>query len=219
MPDTLTAPTGLRFLKAEAIARAEIHTEPFRHIACEGVLSHEDAAAIRRDFPQTKTVGFLASQDLAREGAYAQLLDDLESHELAAILSEKLDLDLTKAGRLITVRRWSRKSDGRIHTDSERKISTFLVYLNETWDVAEGGAFRVLRGEKDFEDYVREVPPTEGYAVGFKRADNSWHGHLPFEGERLVVQLTYLVDTDAADRKRRNAGVQGFVKKLFERVG
>jgi SM-20-related protein len=219
MPDTLTAPAGLRLLKADAIARAVIQTEPYRHIACEGVLAHEDAVAIRRDFPQTKAVGFLAAEDLSREGAYAQLLDDLESHELAALLSEKLDLDLTKAGRLITVRRWSRKSDGRIHTDSERKISTFLVYLNETWDVAEGGAFRVLKGERNFEDFVREVPPTEGHAVGFKRAGNSWHGHLPFEGERLVVQLTYLVDAAAADRKRHNAGVQGFVKKLFERVG
>lgn len=219
MADTLTTGAGLRLLNAEAVANGAVFTEPFRHIVCEGVLSHDAAAAIRRDFPQTKTIGFLASDDLSREGAYAQLLDDLESPELAAILSEKLDLDLTKAGRLITVRRWSRKSDGRIHTDSERKISTFLVYLNESWDVAEGGAFRVLRGDKDFEDYVREVPPTEGHAVGFKRADNSWHGHLPFEGERLVVQLTYLIDSDAADRKRRNAGVQGFVKKLFERVG
>jgi SM-20-related protein len=218
--DTLTAPRGgLRLLNLDAVKNGRVSDDPYRHIICEGVLSGDDAAAIRRDFPQTTSVGFLNSTDLSREGAYAQLLDDLESPELAAVLSEKLDMDLSKAGRLITVRRWSRKSDGRIHTDSERKISTFLVYLNETWDAADSGAFRVLRNDKDFEDYVAEVPPIQGNAVGFKRADHSWHGHKPFEGERLVVQLTYLQSAEAAEHKRRAAGFQGLMKKLFERVG
>ena len=219
MADTATAPAKLQVLNAAAVAAGAVHTEPFRYITCQNVLTPENAAAIRRDFPQTSSVGFLNSTDLAREGAYAQLLDDLESPELAAILSEKLDMDLSKAGRLITVRRWSRKTDGRIHTDSERKISTFLVYLNETWSAADSGAFRVLRNDHDFEDYVEEIPPIQGNAVGFKRADNSWHGHKPFEGERLVVQLTYVQSAEAAEHKRRAAGFQGFVKKLFERVG
>ena len=218
--DTTTAPrTGLKLLNLDAVNSGRVSDDPYRHIICENVLTPENAAAIRADFPQTTSVGFLNSTDLTRDGAYAALLDDLESPELAAVLSEKLQLDLSKAGRLITVRRWSRKSDGRIHTDSERKISTFLVYLNETWTAADSGAFRVLRGEKDFEDYVAEVPPIQGNAVGFKRAAHSWHGHKPFEGERLVVQLTYLQSAEAADHKRRAAGFQGFMKKLFERVG
>jgi hypothetical protein len=218
--DTTTAPrTGLKLLNLDAVNSGRVSDDPYRHIICENVLTPENAAAIRADFPQTTSVGFLNSTDLTRDGAYAALLDDLESPELAAVLSEKLQLDLSKAGRLITVRRWSRKTDGRIHTDSERKISTFLVYLNETWTAADSGAFRVLRGEKDFEDYVAEVPPIQGNAVGFKRAAHSWHGHKPFEGERLVVQLTYLQSAEAADHKRRAAGFQGFMKKLFERVG
>ena len=216
MADTVTQ-SRLHVLNGEAIASAEVRTDPYRHIVCEGVLTPQAAADIRRDFPQTTSAGFLNSTDLSREGAYSQLLDDLESPELAAILSEKLDLDLSKAGRLITVRRWSRKSDGRIHTDSERKISTFLVYLNETWDAKEGGAFRVLRSSDDFEDYAAEVPPTQGQAVGFKRAEHSWHGHKPYEGERLVVQLTYLQSAAAAEAKRRNAGLQGFLKVFFDR--
>src|SRR5262249_7715231 len=162
---------------------------------------------------------FLAAADLERKGAYANLLDDLESETLAAILSEKLALPLDPKANLITVRRWSRKSDGRIHTDSERKIATVLIYLNETWNAAEGGAIRVLRSEHDFADYAREVPPVQGNAFGFRRADDSWHGHLPFEGERLVVQLTYLQSAEAAQHKRRAAGIQGMMKKLFERVG
>jgi len=220
MADTLTSPaTKMRVLSADAVRNGKLATEPYRYVVCEGVLTADAAANIRRDFPQTSSVGFLNSTDLSREGAYAELLDDLESAELASILSEKLDLDLSKAGRLITVRRWSRKTDGRIHTDSQRKISTFLVYLNETWSAADSGAFRVLKNDHDFEDYVTEVPPIQGNAVGFKRADHSWHGHKPFEGERLVVQLTYLQDAEAAEHKRRAAGFQGFMKKLFERVG
>lgn len=219
--DTLTtAPrVGLKLLSLDAIKAGRVSTEPYRHVICKGVLTPQNAAAIRRDFPHTTSAGFLNATDLAREGAYAALLDDLESPALAAALSEKLDLDLSRAGRLITVRRWSRKSDGRIHTDSKRKLSTFLVYLNKSWNSAEGGAFRVLRSGKSFEDYVAEVPPIQGHAVGFKRADHSWHGHKPFEGERLVVQLTYLQSPEAAEHKRRAAGFQGLMKKLFERVG
>src|SRR5262245_40220738 len=216
--DTVTAPrAGLKLLNLDAVKAGAVSTEPYRYVICEGVLSAEDAGAIRRDFPQTSSVGFLNSTDLSRDGAYAELLDDLESAELAAILSEKLDLDLSKAGRLITVRRWSRKSDGRIHTDSLRKISTFLLYLNESWDAADSGAFRVRRNDHDFEDYAAEVPPTQGHAVGFKRADHSWHGHKPYEGERLVVQLTYLQSAEAAEAKARNAGLQGFLKTFFDR--
>jgi SM-20-related protein len=213
------APSALKMLSAAAFARAPIADAPYRHFVAEGVLTPEAAQAIRADFPETRSPGFLAAADLDRKGAYAALLDDLESDELAAILSEKLDIDLEGRGRLITVRRWSRKGDGRIHTDSERKIATVLIYLNQSWNVSEGGAIRVLRSEHDFEDYAREVPPVEGNAFGFRRAPDSWHGHKPFEGERLVVQLTYLQDAEAAAHKRRSAGFQGLMKKLFERTG
>ena len=80
------------------------------------------------------------------------------------------------------------------------------------------GAIRVLRSGTDFADYEKEVPPIEGNVFAFRRGDNSWHGHLPFKGERLVVQLTYLISAEAAGRKRRNAGVQGMLKRLFERA-
>jgi hypothetical protein len=93
-----------------------------------------------------------------------------------------------------------------------------LLCLNETW-TAPGGASRVLRSNKSFDDYVREAPPVAGAAFGFKRRDRSWHGHLPFAGERLVVQLTYLESAAAAEHKRRAARFQGLMKKLFERVG
>lgn len=201
-----------------ALKAGEVFDDPFRHFTASGVLSPEAAAQIRADFPQTSSVGFLSSEDLAREGAYAKLLDDLESQEMAAILSDKLGINLVDKPRMITVRRWSRSGDGRAHTDSDSKIATFLTYLNETWKPEEGGAIRALRSGTNMEDYAREIAPVQGQVFGFRRAENSWHGHPPFAGERLVVQLTFLQSAEAAGRKRRNAGVQGMFKKLFERV-
>jgi len=208
---------NLRTLNISALERAVPTDDPYRHIVAEGVLSPQSAAAIRADFPETTSVGFLAAEDLPRRGAYDDLLHDLESEDLARLLTRKLGLQLEGKPRLITVRRWSRPSDGRIHTDSESKIATLLVYLNQRWD-SDGGAIRVLRSGKDFNDCVREVPPVEGNVFAFRRSDASWHGHLPFKGERLVVQLTYLISAEAAGRKRRNAGVQGMLKRIFERA-
>lgn len=211
------APTNFRTLNVHALEQAEPVDEPYRHIVGEGVLSPMTAAAIRADFPQTTSAGFLAAEDLPRRGAYDDLLHDLESEDLARLLTGKLDLQLEGRPRLITVRRWSRLKDGRIHTDSESKIATMLVYLNERWD-RRGGAIRVLRSGSDFGNCAREVPPLEGNVFAFRRSDTSWHGHLPFKGERLVVQLTYLVSAEAAGRKRRNAGVQSILKRIFERA-
>lgn len=72
------------------------------------------------------------------------------SPQLADILSEKLNLDLTDKPRMITVRRISKKGDGRIHNDGKAKISTMLIYLNDDWDNADGGAIRALNGDTNW---------------------------------------------------------------------
>ena len=70
------------------------------------------------------------------------------------------------------------KKDGSIHTDSKTKIITVLLYLNEAWDAA-GGRLRLLRSGTDLENYVAELPPSNGTLLIFRRSDNSWHGHKP----------------------------------------
>lgn len=43
-----------------------------------------------------------------------------------------------------------------------------------------------------------------GTLVAFARADDSWHGHLPFEGERRVLlQVAWLASEDELLRKQR----------------
>ena len=83
---------------------------------------------------------------------------------------------------------------GSIHTDGPSKVLTLLVYMNDAWDAPAAGRLRVLYDGKNYEPFAVEVPPTMGTMFAFLRADNSWHGHEPFEGERRVVQVAWLKD-------------------------
>jgi hypothetical protein len=49
----------------------------------------------------------------------------------------------------------------------------------------------------------------------FKRADNSFHGHLPFEGERRVIQVAWLTSEEETLRKTQRGKVSRLFKKLF----
>ncbi len=92
---------------------------------------------------------------------------------------------------MITVRGHCARRDGRIHTDSTDKIVTCLLYLNDSW-AEDGGRLRLLRNGHDIDDDITEMPPNGGTFVAFRRSDNSWHGHLPFEGPRRYVMFNWV---------------------------
>jgi SM-20-related protein len=98
------------------------------------------------------------------------------------------------------VRGKSDGKDGRIHTDSESKIITLLLYLNPVWNLAEG-RLRLLRGPTDIEDYVREVTPLAGTMLAFRRSDRSFHGHRPHLGERRMLQLNWVTESAVVRRE------------------
>lgn len=198
----------------EAMARGEYRTSPFRYMTATGTLSREDAAAVRRDYPPITKSGYHPLAQFEAKGAFAELIRDLQSPRLAEILSEKLDLDLEDKPRMITVRKLSKEGDGRIHNDSASKIATMLIYLNDSWNNAEGGAIRALNGPDSMDDFADEVAPVAGNVFAFARSETSWHGHPPFAGERYVVQTTFLISQEALDRKENRGGLQLFMKKL-----
>ncbi|MBI1365531.1 MAG: 2OG-Fe(II) oxygenase [Alphaproteobacteria bacterium] len=198
----------------EAMARGEYRTSPFRYMTATGTLSREDAAAVRRDYPHITKSGYHPLAQFEAKGAFAELIRDLQSPRLAEILSEKLDLDLEDKPRMITVRKLSKEGDGRIHNDSASKIATMLIYLNDSWNNAEGGAIRALNGPDSIDDFADEVAPVAGNVFAFARSETSWHGHPPFAGERYVVQTTFLISQEALDRKENRGGLQLFMKKL-----
>lgn len=205
-------------LNLDALKAARTRTEPFTYIAAGGALTREDAAKVRRDYPRITKTGYLPLSRLECRGGFAELIDDLQSEELAEVLSDKLHIDLVGKPRMITVRKLSKLGDGRIHNDSVSKICTMLVYLNESWDRSEGGAIRALNGDADMDDYAEEVEPLAGNVFAFARSETSWHGHPPFAGERYVIQTTFLTSQEELDRKENRGGLQMKLKQLFERL-
>lgn len=203
-------------LRLEPLASAAALRDPYPHVIASGLLRKEDAPALARDFPAIEKPGFFPLSLLKRQGAFDALLRDLEGPELAAILTEKLGIELRDKPRMITIRKWSAAKDGRIHNDGEAKIATALLYLNEGWPEGEdGGRFRVLRSDKSFDDTASEVPPVYGTFVAFRRTGNSWHGHKPFAGERRVVQTTWLRSWEDLARKEKRGRMSHFLKRFF----
>lgn len=203
-------------LQFAAIEQAQPKYDPYPHLLASDALLRTDAEAIKRDFPDLKKNGYLPLSLLERKGAFATLLHDLEGPELAAILSDKLGLELRDKPRMITVRKWSAGNDGRIHNDSEAKIATSLLYLNETWPEGDGGRLRVLRSETSFDDTAAEVPPVYGSFFAFARTENSWHGHKPYTGERRVIQITWLRSWEDYERKEKRGKFAFLLKKLLK---
>lgn len=202
-------------LDFDRLAAAETQREPYTFFCTDGAISAQAAADIRRDYPSIDRPGYLPLSKLTQTGAFKQIVEDLQSERLAEVLSDRLEIDLEDRPRMITVRRLSQLSDGPIHNDSKSKLLTMLLYLNAEWNGTSDGCIRVLNGPDDFDDYTMEVPPLAGTVFAFKRSDTSWHGHLPFAGERYVIQTTFLTSQDELDRKENRGGLQYFLKKLL----
>jgi len=201
-------------LNFENLRKGTVKTSPFTYLIVDKCLSDADGEAVRQDYPNIRKSGYWPLTKLNVEGKFAALIDDLKSPLFADILSEKLGLELRDKPRMITIRKHSKHGDGRIHNDSVSKIATCLIYLNAEWDTSHGGAIRALNGQTDMNDFADEIDPLTGNVFAFARSETSWHGHPSFEGERYVIQTTFLIDEEALARKENRGGLQMIIKKL-----
>ena len=64
---------------------------------------------------------------------------------------------------IFTVRGKCRLKDGKIHTDTESKIITVLLYMNPAWENQEG-KLRILRSRTNIDDVAAEISPVVGSA-------------------------------------------------------
>src|SRR6266516_2011809 len=110
----------------------------------------------------------------------------MRSDEFRQAFEEKFNVDLMNRPDMITVRGRCSEKDGKIHTDSETKIITILIYMNPAWE-SSGGRLRLLRSGTNLDYVFQEVPPTEGTLLAFSRSSNSWHGHTPFSGPSRAI--------------------------------
>jgi hypothetical protein len=205
----------LSYIDLDAFKRARAEAQPFSHFTGEGALRPDRIDDLERDFPKLQHAGYLTLEEVKPEGTFKAFLEELQSDEMAGAASQLLGFDLRPRPRLVTIMRQCPKRAGRIHTDGKSKLATMLIYFNRVWPAGAAGTVRVLRDEHDFNSTVAEVPPLMGNFLGFLRADNSWHGHLPFEGERKVVQITWLESEADVERKKRDNALAQTLKGFF----
>jgi Rps23 Pro-64 3,4-dihydroxylase Tpa1-like proline 4-hydroxylase len=168
-----------------------LQREPFDYMVAEGVISPENLEGLNRDYPEIDKPANYSPEALTYGPSFQQLLDELDDPEFERHVAEKFGVDLTGAIKTITVRKFSEPSDGNIHTDHWSKIITLLVYFNPEW-TQEGGKLRFMRSANDIEDYAAEVPPLGGTVLAFRRSNRSFHGYKPFDGERRMVQMSWV---------------------------
>ncbi|MAI49678.1 MAG: hypothetical protein CMM16_03815 [Rhodospirillaceae bacterium] len=200
-------------LDTDALANTPRESDPYNYVIVPGFVRANALPAIHETYPEINQPGSFPHQSLEYGPAFSALLDELQGPEMRAAIEKVFDVDLTGRPTTITVRSRCQLKDGRIHQDSTEKIITVLIYMNPAWEET-GGQLRVLRSGKNLEDYAAEVPPVEGTLLAFQRSNISHHGHKPFEGQRRVLQLNWVLTDKFAKRERRRHAISAFFKRL-----
>ncbi len=196
----------------DALARAPLAREPFTYTVAPDLVSPAAAAEIRADFPVIADSGLLPVEATRGGPSFKEFLNEIGGPDFARALGEKFGVDLMHRSKMITVRGRCAAKDGRIHTDSRAKFVTVLFYFNEPWE-AQGGRLRILRSATDLNDAIAEVPPEAGTMIAFRRSDNSFHGHEPYEGVRRYVMMNWMTSDLAASRELMRHRLSAKVKQ------
>src|SRR3954447_19115525 len=204
-------------LDIEAFRATPLQHNPFEHMIVPRFVRPKALQRINADYPSIAERGSFPVSRVAYGPAFQSLLDELESDEFRAAFEEKFGLDLAGRPTTTTVRGRCGSGDGKIHTDSKSKIITVLIYMNSAWEKP-WGRLRLLRSGNDLNDYLAEVPPVEGSMIAFKRAENSWHGHEPFEGERRVIQFNWVTSEGNRHTAMLRHHLSASIKKLLAAV-
>ena len=187
--------------------------DPFDYIVVPDFIPADRAPLISADFPDVHQPGSFPLKSVDTHGAFAKLADEMSSTAFQTAIERKFGIDLGDAATMFTVRGWCRAEDGQVHTDSKSKIITVLVYLNEDAWMPLGGRLRILRNE-ELTSTVAEVRPNFGTLLAFRRSDRSWHGHLPFEGQRRIPQMNWVVSNGRAAWEQFRHSISAKAKKL-----
>jgi hypothetical protein len=195
----------------------DIRQEPFPFMIAHGQLPDEARAELENDFPNYASAGFFPYDPSDCGLSVNLLIQNLTTPEFARAVGRRLGIEhLDQYPTLVTLCRSLNKRHGTIHTDSKSKVATALLYLNSQWPDTSDGCLRFLNRVDDIDDLVApELKPLYGEFAVFKRCDNSFHGHLPFEGERRVIQIAWLTSEEEKLRKTKRGKFSRAFKKLF----
>lgn len=192
-----------------------LNRDPFEYLVVENFVSQEALDSARAAYPVVPGPGSHPPSTLKIEGAFLDLMNELQGPEFRLAVEKKFEIDLSNHPTMYTVRGFCRERDGQIHTDSKTKIITVLLYMNDDDWPNDGGRLRILRNGTNLEDYVDEVTPKGGTLIAFKRSDHSWHGHHSYEGKRRAIQLNWVTDQSVVDREQGRHGFSARLKALL----
>lgn len=200
-------------LNLDALRAAKLETSPYQYTIVPGFLSPDSIRRITETYPNIEKGGSYPIESLEANMAIKEVIDELDGPAFQKAIEDKFSVELEGRPKMYSLRGYTRAKDGRIHTDSKDKIITVLLYLNEDWN-QDGGRLRILRNATDVDDYVAEVPPDNGTLLVFKRSDNSWHGHHPFEGQRRSLQMNWMTSEGSKGWHKVRHSISAAVKKL-----
>lgn len=207
-------PAGSNLIDLSAFEETPLVREPFDYLVVPRFIRPEALPRIIADFPNIPHAGLAPLSEARLAGAFGELIDELQGADFESAFSAKFGIDLSSLPLMVTVRSRCQQKDGRIHTDTETKVVTVLLYLNEPWQEG-GGRLRFLRGPDDIEDAIAEVPPEGGVLAAFRRCDRSFHGHKPFVGVRRYIMLNWMTSEAAMQRELARHRLSARVKRLW----
>jgi SM-20-related protein len=203
-------------LKIDALAETPLQTEPYEYVVVENFLDAASQEQILGGFPDMPDAGSFPLSELQVGAGMQALFDALDGPEFRKAVEQKFGLDLQGRATMFTLRGRCDARDGRIHTDSKKKIITVLLYLNEGWQ-EEGGRLRLLKNGEDLNAVAAEVPPKFGTLLVFRRSENSWHGHEQYVGPRKVLQMNWVVSDKVAAWEQWRHRISAAAKRLGRR--
>jgi SM-20-related protein len=201
-------------LNLETIKKAQLIQEPFPYMMIDNIIEPKFLSEVIKSFPTIKKRGSFPLSALSYKGAFEKLAHELQQPALKNLIGKRFDMDLEDKPPMITVRGYTTERDGHIHVDSESKLITVLLYLNQGWQSSEG-CLRLLYNNHDLSRYAAEVSPEAGHCLIFKVTKNCWHGHAPFVGERRSIQLNYVSSQNEAERHLKRHRLSAFLKRLL----
>jgi len=209
-----------QIINLEDVERAAVHTEPFPYAVIPNFIKSDYLSALVNAFPDVSHRGSIPVSSATPNSLFQDFINEFEGSTLRDMIAQKFSIDLNEKPTMTTLRGYTSQKDGRIHIDSKDKLITVLLYMNSNWSSDEG-KLRLLKNNHSLDDYVEEISPLAGTCLIFKVTPNCWHGHKPFVGKRLSLQLNYLTHdvalTKHLNQHRFSATIKRFFPWLFNR--
>lgn len=200
-------------LNMTSLSEANVNNDYFPYFVVDNAIQADAIPGLTKDFPEIKFRGSVPPETLSFGSHFQTLIEELEGSQFKSIISDKFGMNLEDNPSMLTVRGCTTERDGRIHTDTDTKIITVLLYFNHHWPYAEG-RLRLLRDGSSLDNYFDEVTPTMGKLLAFKVTDNCWHGHYPHIGQRQTIQFNYMTSQQALNSEVKKHKRSSHFKKL-----